>query len=218
VPFAGYWQSSSRWSRRSARHRGRWRADTGERFRVFHRDRWVSYLEQDGLAIAEGDILLGDARAPSPASADNPVPLKALVLDQANLLWPAVAGVHRVPYVYEAGPQANHRIRDRAVQTPRSPESSSGCRARTRATMSRSISSGPTGSCFSQVGPTTGGRQRRSGRAAGAGGVFARGPLQVTVAAALACTKMGTMRSAFYLFLSFLVGFLAQHSPNAIAA
>ena len=81
-------------------------ADTGERFRVFHRDRWVSYLEQDGLAIAEGDILLGDARAIARVR-DAPVPLKALVIDQADSLWPAVAGVHRVPYVYEAGPQAN---------------------------------------------------------------------------------------------------------------
>src|SRR5690349_8692754 len=80
-------------------------ADTGERFRVFYRDRWVSYLETDGMAIAEGDILLGEARSIA-GLRDAAVPPKALVIDQTDILWPADAsGVHRVPYTYEAGPQ-----------------------------------------------------------------------------------------------------------------
>jgi len=145
-------------------------ADTGERFRVFYRDRWVSYLETDGMAIAEGDILLGEARAIARLR-DAAVPPKALVIDQTDILWPADAsGVHRVPYTYEAGPQANI---DAAV-------------AQFNATFAGIIQwvprasetdyvafdlVGPTGSCFSQVG-RIGGRQ-----AIGGSPVCGTGPL-----------------------------------------
>ena len=82
-------------------------ADASERHRVFYRDRWVDYFEKDGLAIHQGDIVLGTARDIARLR-DGHVPLKGLVLDRAELLWPADAsGVHKVPYTYEAGSQAN---------------------------------------------------------------------------------------------------------------
>jgi hypothetical protein len=112
-------------------------ADTGERHRVFFRDRWVSYLERDGLAIAEGDILLGHAPAIARLR-DAPVPPKALVVDQAEQLWPADAsGVRRVPYVFDAGQQASV---DAAIAQFNAtfPGSSSGCRARPKPTTLRS--------------------------------------------------------------------------------
>src|SRR5512140_443847 len=81
-------------------------AEPLERTRAFYRDRWVEYRVQDGLAIAEGDILLG--RAADIALREGKGAGKALILDQAGLLWPlGPSGAHEVPYVFEAGPADN---------------------------------------------------------------------------------------------------------------
>src|SRR5258706_10151937 len=126
-----------------------------ERYRVFHAGRWVDYFEQEGLAIAEGDILLGDAATVARVR-ESPVPLKALTLDSADLLWPAApSGVHEVPYVYEAGPQANIDLAIALFNStfagiiqwvPRGAQSDY---------VAFSLV-GPAGSCFSEVGRTSG--------------------------------------------------------------
>ncbi len=85
-------------------------AADGERQRTLWRGMVVEYFEQDGLAIAEGDIVLGTAeemrRAQQhvPKIAQDTKP-EALV-DTGAPLWLAVgSGVIEVPYVYEAGSQ-----------------------------------------------------------------------------------------------------------------
>src|SRR5438105_7213676 len=81
-------------------------ADYNERFRVFYGDRWVEYFERDGVAIAEGDIVLGSA--PAIARMRDHGDLKALAIDRSVLLWPVgPSGAHEVPYIYEAGTKAN---------------------------------------------------------------------------------------------------------------
>jgi hypothetical protein len=79
----------------------------GELQRAFYRDRWVSYVERDGLAITEGDIVLGPAAALA-QQRHGPLPLKALIVDDQSVLWPVgTSGAHEVPFTYEAGPEAN---------------------------------------------------------------------------------------------------------------
>jgi len=128
-----------------------------ERFRVKYRDRYVSYVERNGLAMMEGDIVLGTA-AELAALRSAKVPPKALVVDDPQLLWPVgAAGVHVVPYVYEAGTAAN--INAAVAQfnatfagiiewVPRGTE--------TDYVAFNLV--GPAGSCFSNVG-RSGGRQ-----------------------------------------------------------
>lgn len=78
-----------------------------EGHRVLYRDRLVSYVELDGLAIAEGDILLGTAAAVA-AARDGRIPWKALVVDDQDILWPiGPSGAHEVPFTFDAGPEAN---------------------------------------------------------------------------------------------------------------
>jgi hypothetical protein len=136
-------------------------ADTGERFRVFYRDRWVDYLEIDGVAIHQGDIVLGDAREIARLR-DGAVPRKALVIDRANLLWPAAgSGVHVVPYVYEAGPITN--INQAIAQFNEQFSGVIEWAPRTTETDYVAFNLvGSSGSCFSSVG-RVGGRQTIGG-------------------------------------------------------
>src|SRR5512132_4293707 len=72
-------------------------AGAAELQRGFYRDRWVSYVDQDGLATAEGDIGLGTSAAMERLR-QQPGALKALVEDDADVLWPiGPSGVHEVP-------------------------------------------------------------------------------------------------------------------------
>jgi len=136
-------------------------ADAAELQRVFYRDRWVSYVEQDGLALAEGDIVLGTSAAIERLRQQRG-PLKALVEDDADALWPiGPSGVHEVPFTFEAGPESNintaiaqfNAMFDGVIQwVPRT----------TQDDYVAFNLVGPTGSCFSAVG-RTGGRQAIGG-------------------------------------------------------
>ena len=134
---------------------------SGERYRVFYRDRWVDYFEQDGLAIAEGDIVLGRA-ADIARLRDSSGLLKALVIDQADLLWTmGPTGVYEVPYVFEAGPQTNVE----AAVAQFNAAFTGIIQWVPRTTQTDYVAFhlvGPAGSCFSWVG-REGGRQEIGG-------------------------------------------------------
>ena len=83
-------------------------AQSVERQRAVWRGMVVEYFERDGMAIAEGDIVLGTAaemrRAQSAVQkAGNGAQLKALVNVDADLWLPGATSVIEIPYVYEAG-------------------------------------------------------------------------------------------------------------------
>ncbi|MEO8135071.1 MAG: M12 family metallopeptidase [Betaproteobacteria bacterium] len=136
-------------------------ADAVERYRTLFRDRVVTYVERNGLAITEGDIVLGTA-AELALRRDARPSLKGLTIDDATRLWGVgPSGAHEVPYIFEAGPQASI---DAAIAT-------------FNATFPGIIQwvprvaqddyvtfnlVGPAGSCFSSVG-RVGGRQTIGG-------------------------------------------------------
>lgn len=83
-------------------------AAEGERQRVLWRGAIVEYFERDGLAIAEGDIVLGTAEEMRAAQTGMPrlesgIRSQALAATDAQLWGMGPSGVVEVPYVYEAG-------------------------------------------------------------------------------------------------------------------
>ncbi len=87
-------------------------ATEGERYRTRWHGSYIEYIERDGMAIAEGDLILGsierirNSTAGPDAARSDSKPM-ALV-DPYARLWPrSSSGVVEIPYVFEAGPQQN---------------------------------------------------------------------------------------------------------------
>ncbi len=87
-----------------------------EVFRTLWRGQWVDYVEQGDYAITQGDIIIAHKEAARRArvaaevalTARNADSIKALTVDSDFGLWKrAASGVAEVPYVIEAGNEAN---------------------------------------------------------------------------------------------------------------
>lgn len=137
-----------------------------QRYQVYFRGRWVEYLERNGLAISEGDIVLGSANEFA-AMRDAPPDLrKALAVTQTDFLWPpGTSGVREVPYTYEAGSNVSQAIASfnatfvGVIQwVPRTTQSDYVAFNLTN------LANNQSGSCYSALG-RVGGRQEIGGNA-----------------------------------------------------
>ena len=127
--------------------------------RAFYRGRTVEYVERNGLAITDGDIVLGKAEDLAQMR-NEPQGRKALIIDQSALLWPiGPSGAHEVPYVYEAGNRFNVEasvvlfnaaLRDTIRFVPRTSQ---------KDYVVFSLTEEGSGSCFSYVGRIGGPQQ-----------------------------------------------------------
>jgi hypothetical protein len=84
-------------------------AEDLERHRAPFRGQLIDYYVRDGLAIAEGDIILGTAAEMAAAreASERGVAMKGLTTSDPQRLWPiGASGAHEVPYVVVAGSQA----------------------------------------------------------------------------------------------------------------
>lgn len=86
-------------------------AAANQRYTVHMYDRWLDYFEQDGMAIAEGDIVLGRAEEIAILRDAHPDHRKALATFRTDILWPiGPSGLFEVPYTYESGANALQAI------------------------------------------------------------------------------------------------------------
>jgi hypothetical protein len=81
-----------------------------ERHRAPYRGQIVEYFIHNGLAITDGDIILGTAAdmAAARKQMESGVVDKSLTVNRTDVLWPVgPSGAHEVPFVFTAGTQAN---------------------------------------------------------------------------------------------------------------